>query len=78
MYTITTKEFACFQLYPFFCIFNMDDNVLKANFACFAICNNWMDLTKLYRTCHYMKAYKGIHCLCCYLYIEGIGQWQAD
>lgn len=39
---------------------------------------NWMDLTKLYRTCHYMKAYKGIHCLCCYLYIEGIGQWQAD
>lgn len=39
---------------------------------------NWMDLTKLYRTCHYLRAYKGIHCLCCYLYIEGIGQWQAD
>lgn len=38
MYTITTKEFACFQLYPFFCVFNMDDNVLKANFACVAIC----------------------------------------
>lgn len=33
---------------------------------------NWMDLTKLYRTCHYMKAYKGLHCLCCYLYIEGM------